>query len=108
MSYADNILQYGKYTVYHVVPPVILGILCEKTVSYLQIKYKLSSITAITLQVFMIILVLYVIETYVSKSYAIQWQNTTPGLFFIPFFFGVQYTLFNNIAKIANLKVEMA
>jgi hypothetical protein len=35
----------------------------------------------------------------INNNFAWSWQNVTPGLFFISFFFGTQFKILNNIAS---------
>jgi len=51
-------------------------------------------------QVVVISVVLALIQTYVSASFASDWNNITPGLFFVSFFFGLQGEVMSSIAQL--------
>jgi hypothetical protein len=96
-EYKEGIVSYYKFVAFHTLPAIVLGLMCEKTIYYIQHKYKLKPITAIFLQLCLITLLFYVIELQISQSYGSQWQDITPGLFFISIFFGSQSSLYTNI-----------
>lgn len=97
----DNIFTYFGYCLMHAIPGLILGISIEYFTEYLQKHYKLKPLVAFIVQLILSILVLFVIETYISIEYAQQWQNITPGLIFIAFYFSTQPSLYSNTEKIA-------
>ena len=101
MEYKNNILQYYKVTAYHVIPAIILGVICEKLNNYLQIKYKIQPLVAVCLQLIIAIFFLYIIEIYICPSCGVEWQAITPGLFFVSLFFGLQTSLYSNIYNTA-------
>lgn len=95
--------HYFKVTALYVLPGIVIGVLCEKITRYLQTKYKLNPLVAIIIQLFIISVVLYLIEFYVSPEYGSNWQSITPGLFFVSVFFGLQSSLYSNIFIVANM-----
>jgi hypothetical protein len=44
------------------------------------------------------------IHTKISNKFGWEWQSITPGLFFIAFFFGVQYLSFTSIQEVYGVK----
>jgi len=44
------------------------------------------------------------IHTRVNNQMGWEWQNVTPGIFFISFFFGVQYLSFTSIQEVYGVK----
>lgn len=79
------------------VPALILGVVVDKACEKIQQKLNLGPLAMIIIQIIILAIVLYIIEKYLSKMYADEWQGTTPGLFFVSFYFGVQFNLFSNV-----------
>lgn len=99
-AYRNSLGAYALRIGLHTVPAIILGIIVDKIVAKLQQLFNIPPIVAIIIQLLIVIYVLYLIEIYISKQYAFEWQNTTPGLFFSGFFFGTQFNLFTNISTL--------
>ncbi len=59
------------------------------------LKYAL-----ITCQLFLGALVSTVIQCYVAPSFTDEWQGNVPGMFFVAFFFGVQFGLFSRLSSV--------
>lgn len=100
MNYEPN-MSVSKMTVMNFSWGVI-GIIIGLLVNQFSIKlFKEFNITnklySIIIQVFMCSLVLSSIHIQANNYFGWSWQNITPGLFFISFFFSVQYNIFNNI-----------
>lgn len=73
---------------------VIINNLVVKLFLCLKIKNKLVQNF---LHLMMCSIVLAYIHININNYFGWSWQNLTPGLFFISFFFGVQYKLFYNL-----------
>jgi hypothetical protein len=102
-EYREGIVPYFKNVGFHVVPAIILGVICEKITHYVQTKYNLRPWITIILQLLLITLILYTIEIHISQSYASQWQDITPGFIFVSIFFGLQLSLYNNIVLLTTV-----
>lgn len=96
----SGIFPYYKVSLYHIVPAIILGALCQHISQKVQDKYDLKPLYGIIFQISLMIAILYTIEVHVSLLYSSQWQSITPGLFFVSIFFGLQSSLYDNIIKI--------
>jgi hypothetical protein len=99
-EYREGIIPYFKVSLYHILPAIILGAMCQRFCAYIQERYNLNSLAAIIFQLIVMVFILYIIEIRVSMLYGSQWQSITPGLFFVSLFFGLQTSLYNNIANI--------
>lgn len=99
-EYRSGIIPYFKVTAYHIIPAIILGAICQKISAFIQQYFKLKPLVAIVLQLILMTLILYIIEVRISMLYGSQWQTITPGLFFVSIFFGLQSSLYNNIAAL--------
>ena len=44
--------------------------------------------------------ILAFIQIQINPMFGWSWQNITPGLFFVSFFFGTQFSMFENLQKI--------
>lgn len=85
----------------------IIGILLGMAINQFCIKiFKKfnikSKITQINIQILVCSIILAIIHTNINNYFGWSWQNITPGLFFVSFFFSVQYNAFNNISLIFN------
>ena len=58
------------------------------------------------LQITICSLTLAIIQ-YFNNYFGWSWQNITPGLFFVSFFFGTQFKILNNIAGEHLLKLNL-
>jgi hypothetical protein len=76
---------------------IILGVINNNTVVIICNIFNIKILfIQNSLQLFLCSLVLTTIQ-YSFKYFGWTWQNITPGLFFIAFFFGIQYHIFTNI-----------
>jgi len=96
-SYRRNLGTYFGRVAVQAVPGIIIGLALDQAMAKLQQRYSWRPLTVIIIQVIIIILLLYIIEMKISRFYASEWQNNTPGLFFVAFFFGTQANLITNI-----------
>jgi len=75
---------------------LVLGIIVNDTVIYISNKCKIKSLFIQNIiQISICALLLAFLHTY--YLYGWDWQHLTPELFFVSFFFGVQYKIINNI-----------
>lgn len=65
-----------------------------QTYKILKIKNKMLQNM---IQIFYCSLFLAYIQIYINNYFGWSWQNITPGLFFVSFFFGTQYKIFANL-----------
>lgn len=103
IDYKTGPLQYFGVTALYVFPAIILGVVCEKIIRYIQTTYQLNASIMIIIQLFLATLFLYIVEHYVSPKYGSNWQEITPGLFFVSIFFGLQSSLYTNVFNIAQM-----
>ena len=76
---------------------IILGILVNNFIVYLISVLKIDYLIIQNLiQLFICSFILAIIH-YFFNYFGWTWQNITPGLFFVLFFFGIQYNIFTNI-----------
>lgn len=103
IDYKTGVLQYFGVTALYVFPAIVVGVLCEKITRHIQINYELSALIMIIIQLFLATLFLYIIEYYLSPKYGSNWQEITPGLFFVSIFFGLQSSLYANVFSVAQM-----
>ncbi len=97
----ETIFGYYSRMIYHIIPAIILGIIIDKYLTKLQTIYLPNNhLFYVILQLIIIILALYVIQKYISPTYASSWQSTTPGILFVSLFFGIQVNLYKNIEQL--------
>lgn len=76
---------------------LIIGVFINNIIIYLSGKVKIESILIQnTLQILLCAIILSLINKQLN-FFGWSWQNHTEGLFFISFFFGVQYKILTNI-----------
>lgn len=81
----------------HIITGIVLGLLIENVCKKIQSMFKLSPLLMVVIQLFMIVTILFTIETYISQTFGYEWQNNTYGLIFVALFFNLQANLINNI-----------
>ena len=78
---------------------IVLGIIINNTVTIICNTFKITVLlTKIITQLILCAFVLALIQ-YLFNYFGWTWQNTNPGLFFISFFFGIQFDIFRNIQR---------
>ena len=76
---------------------IILGVLNNNIIVFLCNNFNIKILfIQNSLQLFLCSLILTAIQ-FCFNYFGWSWQNITPGLFFISFFFGIQYHIFTNI-----------
>lgn len=84
----------------------LIGIIVGLIVNNLSIKlskilYLKSKHYQIILQLLLCSTILPFISIYIHPKFGWSWQNEVSGLFFVSFFFGVQFMAFDNLQKIS-------
>ncbi len=76
---------------------IILGIIINNSVAFLSTLLKINVL--IMQNIIQLILCSFILALINNLYYYFgwTWQNVTPGLFFVSFFFGVQFKIFTNI-----------
>jgi len=77
-----------------------LGLGIDKLSVRLQKEYEIGKPAMLLLQLFLMVLVVYAIQEFVSERFASDWQSTTPGLFFVSFFWGIQGNFYANLGSL--------
>ena len=76
---------------------ILLGIIINNTVILISNIFELKLLfIQITIQLILCAFILALIQ-YLFNYFGWTWQNTTSGLFFISFFFGIQFDIFDDI-----------
>ena len=76
-----------------------IGIFNNNVIVFFSNKFNVTTLLVQNLiQLVLCSSVLSIIHTYFN-FFGWSWQNTTPGLFFVSFFFGVQFKMITNIQK---------
>ena len=76
---------------------IILGIIINNIITILCNKFKITILMVQNaLQLFLCAFFLSLVQ-YFFNFFGWSWQNTTPGIFFTSFFFGIQFDIFTNI-----------
>ena len=76
---------------------ILFGIIINNTVIILCDMFQIN--TLIIQSIIQLILCAFILALiqYFFNYFGWTWQNTTSGLFFISFFFGIQFDIFRNI-----------
>jgi len=92
---------YYKSGLLHSAVAILVGVSIEFTVSRLRRatseRVRKQLVLWIFVQLSLTLLVLYVIERYISARFGKQWQSDTAGFFFVTILFVVQPTLLENL-----------
>lgn len=83
---------------------IILGIIINNIVIFISTQFKIKFLPL--QNVIQLVLCSYVLAIINIKFnyFGWSWQNITPGLFFVSFFFGVQFNIFANIQNVYTYK----
>lgn len=84
---------------------VLINIILESGVLQLTGKYQLE--VRLLLQLAICSIVLAFVHVKINNKFGWTWQNVTPGLFFVSYFFGTQFATFSNIQEINNKIYEL-
>ena len=76
---------------------IVLGIIVNNIIGFMSNKLKIK--TLLIQNVLQLVLCSFVLALIHAQFnyFGWTWQNITPGLFFVSFFFGVQFNIFTNI-----------
>jgi hypothetical protein len=100
MSTYKPLYNFSNMTVNNVIWGVLgltVGIFNNNFIVFLSNKLNITSLLIQNLiQLAVCSSLLAIINTYFN-FFGWSWQNTTPGLFFVSFFFGVQFKMITNI-----------
>ncbi len=96
--YRRDFVTYYTAALAHIVPAIVLAKTIDKLSCTLKDNLDLSPLLTLMVQGTINVFVLFLIEDYVSRQYASQWQTTTPGIFFTVLFFGLQDNFIRTIA----------
>lgn len=104
MNYNDglhnNLIKLTSMNIIWSILGIILGVTTDKVIGGLVHKFNISNdMTKILIHLLACCIILSIIQTTISNYFGWSWQNITPGLFFISFYFGVQYNIFTMIQK---------
>jgi hypothetical protein len=76
---------------------ILFGITINNSVVFISTLFEIKILLLqILIQLILCSFILALINT-LFNYFAWTWQNITPGLFFVSFFFGVQFTMFKHI-----------
>lgn len=99
-DYQTSPKLYAQKLALHIGCAVVVGIIINDLSKYIQKKYKINPKVMIAVQLLFIITFLYIVETKISRNFAIEWQSTTPGFVFVAIIFSIQYNLFTNFQEL--------
>ena len=92
---SDHFVKLSTKNLLWGVMGIMLGLITNNVVIYFVEKYKITNNKLkILLHLFLCAIILSFIQIYLSNYFGWTWQNLTPGLFFVSFYFGVQYNIF--------------
>jgi hypothetical protein len=77
---------------------IIVNLILQSVVNTITKKYKNE--IKLVFQLAICSIVLAIIHVKINNKFGWTWQNITPGLFFVSYFFGAQFSTFSNIQSI--------
>lgn len=105
-NYKHNFFAYFGRTVFLLLPGAVIGYYIDQTIKQIDYRFyskkkkyeRLQAFISVILQTLAIVIVMYVLQTMISHGYTQEFITTIPGAAFMSMFFGVQRTLFQNVA----------
>jgi hypothetical protein len=97
----ETMIQFTYKVIRMLIPGVILGLLIDNSIRWIQYNIPLDSIVCILIQTFIMILTIYFLRR-ASSLYTDEFQNTLSGLFFVSLYFGLQSNYCTNIHNISD------
>lgn len=96
MNYINTPCTFFNYCIVHSLLGIISGVFIEKLASY--IKQVIDNVLFVVMfQIIFTIIMLYIFEKYICNTFAIQWTQVTPGIFYMAFLFNMQTSLYPNL-----------
>lgn len=96
-DYKSSLGTYVIYCLLFTIPAIILGLAINRITMEIKKWLNPPIVLLVLIQLLIAILVLYIIETYISSKFSSGWQSNTPGLFFVAIYFGLQTLLYADI-----------
>jgi Na+/H+-dicarboxylate symporter len=103
-SFKQTFASYYQKCALHIIVGIVLGIVIDQLCKKIESAYHINPLIMVIFELTLIIIVLYVIETFISGIFALEWQSITPGFLFVSLFFNLQTTLINNINDLLSQK----
>ena len=80
---------------------IVFGLVINNLSKHFVDFFKIESKNIkILIQLLFCSIALSYVHTHINNEFGWTWQNVTPGLFFVSFFFGVQYLAFTTIQDV--------
>jgi uncharacterized protein YacL len=97
---SDNFLQLTSKNIIWAILGIIFGLVINNIVVFLIKKYNINNkYGKVLIHIILCAIILSFIQIYINNYFGWSWQNVTPGLYFVSFFFGVQYNVFNTLSQ---------
>lgn len=108
-----SLFQTGKHDVKSIFVYSMTAIVLGMIMDYVNKKldnnlsiFKQNRYVSVIAKILLIALVFNYIQDHISAEFASDWQSTTPGVFFVSIFFGLQSNLFSTLQAIqSDLKI---
>ncbi len=104
MSDFGDFLTLSATSIFYATIGVVLGLIANKmAAAFIKNDYSATGKIWITLlaQFVASAIILAAIQTWLSPSFSLRWQTTTPGIFFLVGYFSVQTHLQRTLSAIA-------
>ena len=98
-NYRKSPLKYFSVNLFYFGIALLFALLINRASSAAKARFNLSLWPTIMFQILLNILLMYVIEMHISTEFALDWQETTPGIVFTSVLFGSQILLLNNLTN---------
>ncbi len=100
-QYDENLLSYTTHFLLLSIPAIVFGYSINYFMKYIKKYYNYSPLTLFIINLLLSILLLYIIEKYVSPQFAKRWQEINPGIVFVVFYYTLQTELIENAQIVA-------
>lgn len=92
--YKISVIHFFERAIFLSIIAYSLGMYIEKNIIKISKKWKYNLFYLGCIQLLINIFILYIIEIHISTKISDEWQDTTPGLFFVSIFFGIQLNMY--------------
>lgn len=96
-----NFIEMTSMSFIWAVIGIVLGLLTNNGLVMIFNKYYKNGnkIVKLIIEILTCSVVISALHLYINNYFGWTWQNITPGLFFVSFYFSVQYDLFDNLSQ---------
>jgi hypothetical protein len=97
--YKLSVINFFERTILLSILAYVLGMYIEKSIIKISKTWKYEQFYLGCIQFIINIFILYIIEIHIFNNFSYELNYTTPGLFFVAIFFGIQLNMYKLLYK---------